>query len=69
MKKTLSIILALVMLLSLGAITASAADSADIWVTIADKDGNLAVAAEKVTVTDTDSDGALTISVSQDITP
>ncbi|MBQ9514954.1 MAG: hypothetical protein IJR57_02480 [Ruminococcus sp.] len=62
MKKTLSIILALVMLLSLGAITASAADSADIWVTIADKDGNLAVAAEKVTVTDTDSDGALTIS-------
>lgn len=62
MKKTLSIILTLVMLLSLGAISASAADSADIWVTIADKDGNLAVAAEKVTVTDADADGALTIS-------
>lgn len=61
MKKTLSFILTLVMLLSLGVLAVSAEDTADVYVTIADKDGNLPVTAEKITVTDTDSDGALTI--------
>lgn len=61
MKKTISIILSVLLVLSLGVIFAHAEDSAQIYVTIADKDGNIAVAAETVTVTDTDSDGALTI--------
>lgn len=39
----------------------SAADSAEVYVTIADASGKLALIQEKVTVTDTDGDGALTI--------
>ena len=61
MKKTLSVILSVLIILSIGVVCAAAEDSADVWVTIADKDGKLAVAAEKVTVTDADKDGALTI--------
>lgn len=41
-------------------ITAYAADSAEVYVTISDS-GSLALAQEKITVTDIDSDGALTI--------
>ena len=64
MKKVLAIIISAVILMSMGTVCAFAAEgaSADVYVTIADKDGKTAVAAEKVTVTDTDSDGALTIS-------
>lgn len=40
---------------------ASAAESAEVYVTIADNTGALALAAQPVTVTDTDKDGALTI--------
>ena len=61
MKKTIAIILSAMLILSLGILCAGAEDSAQIYVTISDKDGNLAVSAEQVTVTDTDSDGTLTI--------
>lgn len=61
MKKIVSVMLSLLIVLSLGVICAAAEQSADVYVTIADKDGKLAVAADKVTVTDTDSDGKLTI--------
>ncbi len=43
------------------AVSVSAADSADVYVTIADAQGTLALTQEKITVTDTDGDGALTI--------
>ena len=63
MKRTIAIILSMILMLSMSVICASAAgESAEVYVTIADKDGNLAVAGEKITVTDADSDGALTIS-------
>ena len=61
MKRTIAIILSATLLISMSVICAAAADKAEVYVTIADKDGKLAVTAEKVTVTDTDSDGALTI--------
>ena len=61
MKKTVAMLLSLLIVLSIGVICVSAADSTEIYVTISDKDGKIAVAAEKVTVTDTDGDGALTI--------
>lgn len=61
MKKALSLTLSLLLSASALSATAFAADSADVYVTIADDKGELAVAYEKVTVTDTDADGALTI--------
>lgn len=61
MKKTAALILSILMILSMGILSASAEDGTEIYVTIADKDGKLAVSAEKVTVTDTDGDGTLTI--------
>lgn len=62
MKKTLSFSLAAIISAGILSATAYAADSADVYVTIADDKGALAVAYEKITVTDKDSDGALTIS-------
>ncbi|MBE6876552.1 MAG: hypothetical protein E7496_07490 [Ruminococcus sp.] len=41
--------------------TSASADSAQVYVTIADKDGKLALVQEAVTVTDTDNDGILTV--------
>lgn len=74
MKKILALILSLIMILSLCGICAYADDtvvietpdasdtlSADVYVTISDKDGNLVLAGEKINVTDADSDGSLTI--------
>ena len=61
MKKVISILLSVLLMLSIGVLCAAAEDTADVYVTIADKDGKLAVSAEKVTVTDTDKDGTLTI--------
>lgn len=62
MKKLFAILLAAVIVLSMGVIAASAeAASAEVYVTITDGSGAIAVAAEKITVTDIDSDGALTI--------
>ncbi len=61
MKKILAVLTALVLALSVSAVFASAASGADVLVTISDESGKLAVAAEKVTVTDIDNDGALTV--------
>ena len=81
MKKFLSIILAAILLVSMGVVCASASDtatpdeapivdgtpsvdetpSADVYVTIVDEKGAIVVAAEELTVTDTDGDEALTI--------
>jgi hypothetical protein len=62
MKKFLSITLAALMLASILCLPVFAADaSADVYVTIADKDGKLALVQEKITVSDKDGDGKLTI--------
>lgn len=62
MKKFLSITLAALMLASILCLSVFAADaSADVYVTIADKDGKLALVQEKITVSDKDGDGKLTI--------
>jgi len=62
MKRFISTLLVALMLLSCGSFMASAEESlsAELYVTIADK-GNLTVTQKKVTVTDIDDDGALTI--------
>lgn len=61
MKRTLALTLAMLMLLCSMSVSAFAAsDSATVYVSIADK-GSLAVAQKEVTVTDIDSDGALTV--------
>jgi hypothetical protein len=62
MKKTIAIILSVMLILSMSMISTGAENSAQIYVTIADQEGKLAVAAEQITVTDTDADGTLTIS-------
>lgn len=61
MKKILSLMLAVMMVLSVSVLFVSAAESAEVVVTISDEAGKLAVAAEKVTVTDIDGDQTLTI--------
>lgn len=64
MKKMIAVILTVLMVLSVGMLFVSAdeaAQSADVFVSIGDKDGKLAAAAEKVAVTDRDGDEALTI--------
>jgi hypothetical protein len=60
MKKTLSITIAVLMLLALSVPVFAANDTA-VFVTICDKDGKIALAQEKINVTDADGDGALTI--------
>lgn len=61
MKKFLAATLALVLVLSMSAMTALAAETADVYVTISDENGELVLTKEKVTVSDIDEDGALTI--------
>lgn len=61
MKKLLAVLVAAALVLSAGAVFAGAAETADVYVTISDKDGKLAVAAEKITVKDIDGDNALTV--------
>jgi len=62
MKKITATLLAMVLVLGLFSFSAFAADaSAQVYVTIALDDGNLAVAQEAVTVTDIDNDKKLTI--------
>ena len=61
MKRLFAVLLAVVTALPLCVVSFSADGlSADVYVTISDE-GKLAVTAQKITVTDTDSDGALTI--------
>lgn len=63
MKKTIAILLTVLMLMSVGVLFANAEENGDteVYVTIADKDGKLVVTAEKVAVTDIDNDSVLTI--------
>lgn len=61
MKKTLALVLALMLVLSTAALSAFAADTADVYVTISDGEGKLVLTQEKITVSDIDDDGALTI--------
>ncbi|MCC8111696.1 MAG: hypothetical protein LIO74_08945 [Ruminococcus sp.] len=61
MKKTLAFFAALTLINTIGATTAFAEDSVEVYVTIADENGSLVLAQEAVTVTDIDGDGALTI--------
>ena len=62
MKKLLTLSCTLVLLLGLCCGLAFAAgDKATVFVTIADKDGNLALATELIDVTDIDNDGKLTV--------
>jgi len=62
MKKLLALLLSVMVLLSVSVLFASAEDaSVEVYVTIADDKGELPVAVEKITVTDIDNDGALTI--------
>ena len=61
MKKIIAMMMVVMLVLSVGMVFAAAEDTAEVYVTIADKDGKLAVAAEKITVTDIDGDNALTI--------
>ena len=69
MKKMIALMMTVMMLLSVSVVFAFAQDvdqaetasGTPVYVTIADKDGKLAVAAEKIDVTDVDGDSALTI--------
>lgn len=60
MKKLIAAVSAIALTFSI-AFTAFAAEAADVYVTIFDGTGALPLAQEKITVTDVDSDGALTI--------
>ncbi len=63
MKRIISVTLSILILsVLLGVSTFAAGNSATVYVTICDKDGALAVAYEPLTATDTDGDGALTVS-------
>lgn len=60
MKKIFAVLLTVMLVLGMSAICASAEETA-VYVTICDEAGAVPVAARQVTVTDADSDGALTI--------
>lgn len=60
MKKTLSLILALIMAFGVTAV-AFAADNAEVYVAIADNEGRVRLAYEAIAVNDADKDGKLTI--------
>lgn len=61
MKKIVSVLLALTLVLSVGVMFTYADEGTNVYVTIADKDGKLALAYEPVTVTDIDGDSVLTV--------
>lgn len=63
MKKFLTAAFALLLVLATLGVSAFAQDAvtADVYVTISDADGKLVLAQEKITVSDVDADGALTI--------
>lgn len=66
MKKMISMAVSAVFCIGMTGITAfaegSATDTASVYVTISDDEGKLVLAQEAITVTDTDGDGALTVS-------
>ncbi len=59
MKKTLSVLLSGILATGALAVTASAEATAEVYVSVADENGKLAMAMEKVTVTDINGDGAI----------
>lgn len=63
MKRLLACLMAVLIVLGMTDVTVRAAggNSANVYITIADKDGKLAITQERITVTDIDGDGALTI--------
>lgn len=61
MKKTLTVLLSGILATGALAVTASAEASAEVYVSVADENGKLAMAREKVTVTDINGDGAFDI--------
>lgn len=61
MKKIVSVLLALTLVLSVGVMFACADEGTNVYVTIADKDGKLALAYESVSVADIDGDEVLTV--------
>ncbi len=61
MKRILAVVLALITVLSVSVLFASADDGAKVFVTVADKQGKLALAMHEIAVSDIDSDGQLTV--------
>ncbi len=63
MKKIISVMISAIMIASMLSVAVFAGDaqSADVFVTIVDGDGKLVVTLEKITVTDIDNDGELTV--------
>ncbi len=61
MKKLITLILALAMVIAATGTAVSADDGTNVYVTIADGSGEIVVAYESVSVTDVDEDGAITI--------
>lgn len=61
MKRIVAIFLIAILLVSVGVIFVRAEENTEVYVTITDKDGKLALAYEKVSVTDIDGDSTLTI--------
>lgn len=59
MKKLMIVVMSLAMLLGLS--TVAFAEDTNVYVTIADNEGKIAIAQKPVTVTDVDGDGALTV--------
>ncbi len=68
MKKIISLLLSIIVVLNLFTAVAFAEDSVNVNVTIYDKDGNIAVAQESISVTDADDDGKITICDALNIT-
>lgn len=62
MKKIITLLLTLVMVIAATCTAASADEGAKVYVTIADENGKIVVAHKSVSVTDADADGAITIS-------
>ena len=61
-KKFLAILSSLLLATSfMTTVQAAEKNSAEVYVTVADENGNLSLAYEKITVTDNDNDGALTV--------
>ncbi len=61
MKKSIALVLALMLILSTVSLTAFAVDTVDVYVTISDENGKLVLTQEKITVSDIDGDDMLTI--------
>jgi hypothetical protein len=61
MKKIIAVLLSVMLALGMSAVAASAAETFDVYVTVCDEQGAVPVAAQQITVSDIDADGALTI--------